>query len=177
MSRISLIPFREEHFPLLMGWFHNQQEVTQWAGSGPTYPVTPSQLAAMLQETEMSPPRRYCWMAVSDEHEVVGHAQLAIDCNDGVARLARIAIAPQLRGTGKASVMLTLVLTEAFGHPQIERVELNVFSWNEAAIRAYMRLGFSHEGTRRSSVKVGTERWDTVMMGLLRSEWVAPGRV
>jgi hypothetical protein len=87
MSRISLIPFREEHFPLLMGWFHNQQEVTQWAGSGPTYPVTPSQLAAMLQETETSPPRRYCWMAVSDEHEVVGHAQLAIDWNDGVARL------------------------------------------------------------------------------------------
>jgi len=171
MSQLCLVHFGEKHFPLLMSWFHDQQEVTQWAGSGPTFPITPSQLAAMVEEARTSPPRRYCWMAATNDGHLVGHAQLALDWNDGVARLARIAIAPELRGRGMAHGMLSLVLAEAFALPRIERVELNVFSWNEAAIKTYTRLGFVHEGTRRSSVRVGAERWDTVMMGQLRVEW------
>lgn len=99
-----------------------------------------------------------------------GHAQLAVDWNDGVARLARIAIAPELRGKGIAHDMLALVLTEAFAHPQIERVELNVFSWNERPSRR-TRAWASRTKEQPSSVKVGAERWDTAMMGQLRAEW------
>lgn len=43
--------------------------------------------------------------------------------------------------------------------------------FNAAAIRTYESLGFTLEGVRRSSTRVGDERWDTGMMGLLASEW------
>jgi RimJ/RimL family protein N-acetyltransferase len=67
--------------------------------------------------------------------------------------------------------MLGQVVDRAFAFDGIERLELNVFSFNTPAIRAYERLGFVKEGVRRSSTRVGPERWDTVMMGLLRSEY------
>jgi RimJ/RimL family protein N-acetyltransferase len=84
-----------------------------------------------------------------------------------------VGVAPAARGRGLAVPMLRLVLERAFAWPEIERVELNVYTWNTPAIRAYARLGFVHEGVRRSSVKVGPERWDTAIMGLLRAEWMS----
>ena len=34
-------------------------------------------------------------------------------------------------------------------------------------------VGFVREGGRRASTRVGQERWDSIMMGLLRDEWEA----
>jgi RimJ/RimL family protein N-acetyltransferase len=67
--------------------------------------------------------------------------------------------------------MLGQVVDRAFSFGGIERLELNVFSFNTPAIRAYERLGFVREGVRRSSTRVGLDRWDTVMMGMLRTEY------
>jgi RimJ/RimL family protein N-acetyltransferase len=67
--------------------------------------------------------------------------------------------------------MLELVLAEAFALDDVERVELGVYSWNAPAIATYKRLGFQVEGTRRSSTRVGNERWDSMMMSLLRAEY------
>lgn len=101
----------------------------------------------------------------------VGHAQLAYDWRDGNARLGRVAIAPAERGQGLARPMVALLIDEAFKTPGIERLELNVYMFNEPAIRTYQALGFTLEGVRRSSTRAGAQRWDTGMMGLLRSEW------
>lgn len=101
----------------------------------------------------------------------VGHAQLAYDWRDGNARLGRVAIAPAERGQGLARPMVALLIDEAFKTPGIERLELNVYMFNEPAIRTYQALGFTLEGVRRSSTQAGAQRWDTGMMGLLRSEW------
>lgn len=80
-------------------------------------------------------------------------------------------MSPAMRGRRLSIPMLRLVLAEAFADAAIERLELNVYSWNVAAIRTYSKLGFVPEGVRRSSVKVDDERWDTAIMGMLRREW------
>ena len=67
--------------------------------------------------------------------------------------------------------MLGLLLDKAFEFLEIERAELNVFAFNTPAIRTYERVGFVKEGMRRSSTRVGLQRWDTVVMSLLRDEW------
>lgn len=169
-----LIPFAPDHFPTLTSWFATEGELVRWGGPMVAFPLDAPQLQAMLDERRGEPPARLCWMAVQGD-ETVGHVQLAFDWRHGNARLSRVAVAPGLRGRSLATPMLRLALDEAFGCPTIERVELNVYSWNAPAIRAYRRLGFIAEGTRRSSVRVGAERWDTAVMGLLRAEW-AHGR-
>lgn len=168
---LTLKPFTAQHYATLSGWFGNQMQVVQWGGPGLTYPLDSAQFDSMLEETDGTHPRRRCWMAEDGVANPVGHAQLAYDWENGVARIARVGIAPAMRGRRLSVPMLRLVLAEAFAEAAIERLELNVYSWNVAAIRTYSKLGFVPEGVRRSSVKVGDERWDTAIMGMLRSEW------
>ncbi|MBG6334047.1 GNAT family N-acetyltransferase, partial [Pseudomonas aeruginosa] len=105
----------------------------------------------------------------------IGHCQLLFDRRNGVVRLARIALAPSARGQGLGLPMLEALLAEAFADADIERVELNVYDWNAAARHLYRRAGFREEGLRRSATRVGRERWNVVLMGLLRQEWAAGG--
>jgi RimJ/RimL family protein N-acetyltransferase len=168
-TRLALVPFTADHFPTLAAWFASEREVVQWGGRGVRFPLDDEQLRAMTDEALAQPATRLCWMARRDS-ELVGHVQLALDWRHGNALIGRVAIAPERRGRGLAAPMLELVLAEAFSIETIERVELNVYTWNAPAIATYERLGFQTEGIRRSSTRVGNERWDTAMMSLLRSE-------
>lgn len=166
---LRIIPFAPEHFATLTSWFGSEADLIQWGGPAVTFPLNAAQLQVMLDERDKSP-ARLCWMAADDD-QIVGHAQLAFDWRNGNASLGRVAVAPHARGRGIAAPMLRLVVEEAFSCGEIERVELNVYAQNAPAIRTYERLGFVAEGTRRGSARVGDERWDTMIMGLLRTEW------
>ena len=166
-----LVPLAPVHFPTLSGWFTSEADVVRWGGTGVRFPLDAPQLVLMLDAGRVEFPERLCWMVEDAAGTFVGHAQLGFDWRDGNARLARVAVAPAVRGTGLARPILALVVAEAFNHPGIERVELNVFASNMPAIKTYEALGFTHEGVRRSSARVGAERWDIAGMGLLRAEW------
>lgn len=168
---LTLVPWAEAHFPALAGWFPDAASLVQWAGPGLAHPLDPAAFAAALP-----PPPGEALSALAADGTLAGHAQLFVDADQGLARLARVAVAPSFRGRGVAAPMLAAVIGRAFGHPWVERLELHVFAWNEAAIRLYRRLGFVHEGTRRAAVRVGAARWDTAVMGLLRRDRDALGR-
>ncbi|MCG8543736.1 MAG: GNAT family N-acetyltransferase [Alphaproteobacteria bacterium] len=167
---LSLVPFEPAHFDTLASWFTNEMETVQWGGSDISFPVDHKQFSAMLEEGRTDPPTRLCWMA-QDGQDLVGHAQLVLDWRNGNARLARVAVAPAMRGQSLAAPLIALVVDNAFAWPAIERLELNVFPFNAPAMRTYAKLGFVREGVRRSSARVGGERWDTVIMAILREDW------
>jgi RimJ/RimL family protein N-acetyltransferase len=127
-------------------------------------------MLTMLEEGYSDPPLRRCWMA-EHKNQLVGHVQLAFDWRNGNATLGRVAIDPGRRGQGLAAPMVQLAMIEAFSWPQIERLELNVYTFNQTAIQVYNKLGFVLEGTRRSSTRVGNERWDTSIMAILRPDF------
>lgn len=170
MSRVELVPFVRSHFAELASWFPTEADAIQWGGPKIRFPVDDTQLAAMLRNGEGADPARICRSALVGGN-IVGHAQAALDRRDGIARLARVAIAPPRRGARLADQMLRLLLGELFGDDAFDRVELNVYADNAPAIALYRRLGFKEEGIRRSSVRVGAQRWDTMIMGMFRDEW------
>ena len=167
---ISLVPFEPNHFEALLSWFPSDRDLVQWAGPTLKFPLDSAQLSEMLRAGQTQPPSRLCWSAVAGR-EIVGHAQLGLDHRNGNGNVSRIAVAPSQRGKGIAFPMLKQVVDRAFELPWIERLELNVYAFNAPAIRTYERIGFVTEGNRRSSALVDGERWDTIIMGLLRSEW------
>lgn len=171
--QLRFIPFAEHHISILTGWVFNEKEVVQWGGPDLTYPLGEAQFISIMAETRATPPGRLCWMVENSVGELFGHVQLVLDGKNGVAKVCRVIISPQMRGNGLAAPMVRMVLEKAFSYPGIERAELNVYTWNKAAVRVYSHIGFICEGVRRSSVKVGSERWDTAIMGILRDEWVA----
>lgn len=170
---MQLIPFNTDHFSTLASWFSNEADVVQWGGPLMRYPLDAPQLQALLDECQSDPPRRMCWMAV-DGDQLIGHVELGLDWRNGNAVVQRVAITPAFRGRGLAVPMLRLLMEQAFAFPQIVRLELNVYTFNVPAVKTYEKLGFLHEGTRRSSTLVGNERWDTAVMAVLRDEYQSP---
>lgn len=59
-------------------------------------------------------------------------------------------------GGGYGTEALSLLVGHLFGACRLHRVELDTWSGNERAMRAFRRVGFVEEGRRRSSVRVGT---------------------
>ena len=144
-----------------------------WAGSTIDFPLEAETLLAPGGAHRAPRPERRAWTALDVADEIVGHAQVRFDWRDGTGTLVRIGVAPERRGKGIAEAMLRPVIDDAFGLAGPERLELNVYDFNAAAIGLYERLGFVREGMRRASARVGGERWNTVIMGLLRDEWKA----
>ena len=63
------------------------------------------------------------------------------------------------------------MLEHAFGVLGLHRVSLAVFEYNERAIRAYRRVGFSVEGRSREAIWREGRFWDEIQMSILEDEW------
>ncbi|MGV3487331.1 MAG: GNAT family N-acetyltransferase [Tuberibacillus sp.] len=75
------------------------------------------------------------------------------------------------RGKGYGSEALQLILQYAFMELNLHRVGLDVISYNEPAIKSYIRAGFKEEGRLREAVCRENCYYDRVYMGVLKSEW------
>jgi RimJ/RimL family protein N-acetyltransferase len=78
---------------------------------------------------------------------------------------------PDCWGHGYGSEATTLMLEHAFGVLGLHRVSLAVFEYNERAIRAYRRVGFTVEGRSREAIWRGGRFWDEIQMSILEDEW------
>lgn len=98
---------------------------------------------------------------------------------DPVARSAnfRILIGPTGRDRGLGTEAIRLTVGYGFEHVGLHRIELGVYAYNPRAIRAYRKVGFVVEGTRRDAFRylaAEGEVWtDEIVMSILAREWSA----
>ncbi|QRK09154.1 GNAT family N-acetyltransferase [Archangium violaceum] len=72
---------------------------------------------------------------------------------------------------GYATEATRMMVDYAFGTLNLNRVELEVLEHNVGAIRAYEKVGFNREGLLRQHHYVDGAYVNTLVMGILRSEW------
>src|SRR5579871_2930875 len=169
---VSLRPFTPEGIDRVLRWVPTERLLLQWAGPEFSSPLTKEQLHARLDKAAENSLRIY-GIHHGSSSDLVGYAELAgIDRRHGNAWLCRILIGPeQLRGRRIGRFAVDLLLGVAFKDLQLHRVDLEVYSFNRAAIRCYEGAGFVHEGVRRQAARYGDEYWDSVVMGILEEEW------
>ncbi|MFN2745749.1 MULTISPECIES: GNAT family N-acetyltransferase [unclassified Bacillus (in: firmicutes)] len=73
------------------------------------------------------------------------------------------------RGFGTEAVRLAMQF--AFEKLKLNRLQLEVFSHNSRAIKAYERAGFKKEGTIRQSLYMNNQYSDEIIMGMLKLEY------
>lgn len=78
---------------------------------------------------------------------------------------------PEDRGQGIGSWMVRVTRDYAFEELGLHRLELDVFSFNPRAERAYEKAGFRREGVRRDAVLDGDGYGDDILMAILEPEW------
>jgi RimJ/RimL family protein N-acetyltransferase len=75
-------------------------------------------------------------------------------------------------GRGYGTDVMRVILRYGFTEVNLKRVTLIVFEYNPRAIRSYEKAGFRHEGRMRQVLNKEGRRWDILVMGILREEWM-----
>ena len=74
-------------------------------------------------------------------------------------------------GQGLGSEAVTAVIAFAFDSLNLNRIEADVDPRNERSLRLLERLGFQREGYLRQRYYMNGERQDSLLLGLLKSDW------
>lgn len=116
--------------------------------------------------------------AIETQGRLVGAAFLhSISPADGKARFAIGLFHPDDLGHGFGSEATRLVLRYAFTEIGLNRVDLRVLAFNDAAIRAYEACGLTVEGRERQSCWLDGVAYGDIIMGVLSTEFLAAVRV
>ncbi len=169
-EKVKLVPLDQERESAFREtWEHLKDEHHQLAIVPPSHSATA--LRSEHSEIKSQDAARFTMRTTSDDR-VIGF--IALDGLDWIARSGwvRIGIGDTAnRGKGYATEAMQLLLRYAFDGLNLNRVNLNVVSYNERAIRSYEQVGFRYEGTQREVICKEEQRWDIVDMGILRQDW------
>ncbi|PIJ50370.1 hypothetical protein BL250_14770 [Erwinia sp. OLTSP20] len=163
--------FTTADLPEFTRWFNHADEVLQFGGPELAFPFSAAFLRSLSNPQADNTPG--ITFAGRINGELVGSAQLHFHRQQHMAVLARVVINPAWRGKGLALPLLKPVVDFFFADITMQRLELSVYSFNNAAIRTYKKLGFVYEGIRRGNVQASNgQRWDTLIYGMLREDYL-----
>jgi RimJ/RimL family protein N-acetyltransferase len=108
-----------------------------------------------------------------DDRAVGGIDLHDVNLRNGSASLGIAIGDPDDTGRGYGGDAIRALLGFGFGQLRLERIELDVYDFNERARRVYERVGFQHEGTLRRALFRDGAFHDVHRMAILRGEWTA----
>lgn len=114
-------------------------------------------------------------IALRGDDRLIGTTTLyGIDRAQGRAEVG-FALAREHWGRRYAREALTVLLDHAFTTLGLRRIEADVDPRNQGSLNTLEGLGFRREGYLRQRWQVAGEVQDSVLMGLLASDWAGPG--
>lgn len=96
-----------------------------------------------------------------------------VDQTNGSAGIGISLGDPTNTGQGLGTDALETLLDFGFGRLRLERLWLDVYDFNERAIRSYEKAGLVREGVARHGAYREGRFVDVVAMSILRDEWAA----
>ncbi|GAB6988284.1 GNAT family N-acetyltransferase [Paenibacillus pini] len=111
-------------------------------------------------------------IVLKEEDKVIGDiALLDIDLNNRNAHMRIALFNDEECSKGYGTEAMRILLNYGFGSLNLHRVELNVYSFNPRAIKAYEKLGFVKEGVQRDILFYDHEYHDAITMSILEDEF------
>ncbi|KZE82314.1 acetyltransferase [Paenibacillus jamilae] len=168
-SRVYLRPINVEDTELYYNTlFH--QEVRRLTGTQRSF--TKEQIARYIEAKGQDTSSLLLLIALQEDDRVIG--DIALQDMDSLNRSANIRIAINEQGNqgkGYGTEALVLMLGYGFGVCNLHRIELNVFDFNERAIRCYEKVGFKREGVQRDALFYNHQYHDSILMSMLHHEY------
>lgn len=111
-------------------------------------------------------------ICINSSNMVIGELSiLDIDTYNESAgfRIALSQIENISKGYGSEAIKLALAYT--FDTLKLNRLQLEVYSFNKRAIKAYKKCGFKAEGELKQAIKIDGDFHDEIIMAILKSEY------
>ncbi|WP_344856544.1 GNAT family protein [Planomonospora alba] len=148
----------------------NDPETARLTGSHGT--ITYESAAAWYGSRAEHDDRLDLAICAAEDDSYVGEIVLNELDADNLSCNLRIALAgPRVFGRGYGTEAIRLVLDHAFATTDLHRIGLEVFDFNDRAVRVYRKIGFVEEGVRRDALLWEGRRHDSIIMSVLRPDW------
>lgn len=115
---------------------------------------------------------RYDFLIIAPDGRIIGESVINEIDRDARSANFRIGIFhSDERGRGIGSWAVRVTRDFAFEELGLHRLELDVYSFNPRAQKAYLKAGFKQEGVLRDAIWDGEKYADDILMALLEDEW------
>ncbi|QJD82656.1 GNAT family N-acetyltransferase [Cohnella herbarum] len=169
---VMLREYRSEDLPWMRQWV-NDREIVMHLSDIFLYPhaleSTEAYLDAMLDGSSDS---RGFVIADPVTEAYIGQVNLdSIDWKNRVGKIGIVIGSTENLGRGYGTEAMKLLIDFAFLEMNLNRLELEVYDFNERAIRSYLNCGFIQEGRQRERQYKNGKYSDVIQMGILKSDW------
>ena len=154
--------YEENYCPL-------DQEVARFTGCKAEF--TREEVLSFFRSS-LRDPNRYFFLIFSPGGQIIG--ETVINEIDWEVRRANFRIGifqSAQRGRGIGTWATEITRDFAFQTLKLHRLELDVFSFNQRAEKAYRKAGFQREGVLRDAVLDGNRYADDILMAILEEDW------
>lgn len=170
---VRLRGLREDDLPTLARWETDPGRMTTLAG----WVVPPSEAAAKERIAKWCANDKddlgFAIETLADSPILVGNVGLfGARPKDRCATIG-IALGREYIGHGYGTDAMRVIVSYGFREMGLHRIQLDVWPFNLAGIRAYEKAGFVEEGRRRELFWHDGQWYDEVMMSILDHEWAA----
>ena len=164
-GKVSISPLTDADTEQIVAW-RRSIDLKRLTGPGPFLPTAAKEdLSATATNLPFA-------VRLATSEDLVGYIGLSnISWSNRTADLAVFIAEPENRRKQLGTDAISSILNYAFDELNLHRVQLDVVGYNDAAIRAYHKLGFTHEGTRREHGARDGHRYDVLLFGILADEW------
>lgn len=107
----------------------------------------------------------------TDEGEHIGEVHVAIEASLADGQISILIGRKDMWHRGYGTVGMRTAVEHAFNECKLYRVWVDIPEYNTAALNLCTGLGFVHEGTLRKSRPHEGSRFDSVVMGMLATEF------
>jgi len=169
-THIYLSPLLQEDLSILFAWINNREQILF---NSSYKPVSEIQHQEWFDSQSIKKDSFIFGIRLIEKNQLIGSCQLhSIHPIHKSAELQIRIGEPSYRRLGYGTQALKLLLYFAFYDLNLNRIFLQVFQDNIAALKVYSKIGFLKEGVLRQSAYIDGKYIDVIIMGLLRDDYI-----
>ena len=173
-ERVALGPIRKDLVPTYWRWM-NDFGTLRTLGVPPVPMLLEQEETWFQRQVEGGGSTITFTIYVKETWRPIGNTSLMdIDRTHRCATFGIVIGETDARGQGYGTEATRLMLDYAFTAQGLHSVQLNVYEFNLAGLRAYEKAGFKVVGRRRQAHFMGGKLWDVVIMDCLATEFESP---
>ena len=177
--KVSLRPVSREDVSRIRRWLQDEEVAESWFGrysyGDPAHLGYHPEEMADASDDEwqrvFSDPEHRIMSIYLDDGEHIGEVHVAIEEALGDGQVSVLIGSTQMWHHGHGTSATREAMRLAFGEWGLYRLWVDVPEYNTAALAMFEHLGFVHEGTLRKSRPHEGARFDSVVMGILATEY------